>query len=42
MILAGIGGVFLSQTIFIVVDYRQTMRRSWPHVRPLGDENDDW
>ena len=42
LMLAGVAGMFVSQLVYIAFAYRQTMRRPWPKVRPLEDDDDDW
>ena len=42
LILVGVVGMFATRLVVGVVGYRQTMRRPWPKVPPVEDEDDDW
>lgn len=42
MILAGVIGFIGSHILAGVVQYRKTMRRPWPRVSPVEDDDDDW
>ena len=42
LLLAGVLGTSAARLAAIVIGYRQTMRRPWPKVRPLEDDDDDW
>jgi hypothetical protein len=42
LIVAGLGGSFATGLVFIVIAYRKEMRRPWPKVPPIEDEDDDW
>jgi hypothetical protein len=39
---AGIGGPLATQVVFTVIAYRKEMRRPWPKVPPIEDDDDDW
>jgi hypothetical protein len=41
LMVTGIVGMFLTRLIAGIVVYRQTMRRPWPKVPPIEDD-DDW
>jgi hypothetical protein len=41
LMLAGVVGMFGVRAVYIAIAYRRTMRRPWPRVRPLEDD-DDW
>jgi hypothetical protein len=41
LILAGVIGLFATRLAVGVVEYRRTMRRPWPKVPPVEDD-DDW
>jgi hypothetical protein len=44
-IILTVGGVFayfLLNLVVGVVGYRSVMRRPWPRVKPLEDDDDDW
>jgi hypothetical protein len=41
LMLAGVCGMIGGHLVVGVVEYRRTMRRPWPAVSPLDDE-DDW
>jgi hypothetical protein len=38
----GIGGALATQVVFTVLAYRREMRRPWPKVPPIEDDDDDW
>jgi hypothetical protein len=40
--LAGVIGLFATRLGVGIVSYRQTMRRPWPKVPPVEDDDDDW
>jgi hypothetical protein len=42
LMLAALIGFFLTHLIVGIVGYRQTMRRPWPKVPPVDDEDDEW
>jgi hypothetical protein len=42
LIVVGMAGYFLTQLTVSIVGYRQTMRRPWPKVPPVEDDDDDW
>jgi hypothetical protein len=42
LLLTGVGGVFAAQLVVGAAAYRTAMRRPWPAVRPLDDDEDDW
>lgn len=42
---AALGAIAVEFLVFLVaavVIYRRTMRRPWPKVAPVEDEDDDW
>jgi hypothetical protein len=42
---AAVGAIVVRFWIYLVVaiqNYRATMRRPWPKVAPLKDDDDDW
>ena len=41
LMLAGVIGLFATRLMVGVVGYRQTMRRPWPKVPPVEDD-DEW
>lgn len=41
LMLAGAIGMFGTRLVVGVIEYRRTMRRPWPSVPPLEDE-DEW
>jgi hypothetical protein len=42
LLLAGVIGLFGMRLAFALVEYRRTMRRPWPRVPPLQDDDDEW
>jgi hypothetical protein len=36
------GGLFVLHLAIGIGSYRSVMRREWPDVEPLDDEDDDW
>jgi hypothetical protein len=42
LMLAGFSGVFACHLAVGIVGYRHTMRRPWPKVPPIQDDDDDW
>ncbi|HSK17038.1 MAG TPA: hypothetical protein VK915_12845 [Gaiellaceae bacterium] len=36
------GGLFVLHLTIGIGSYRSVMRREWPKVEPLDDEDDDW
>jgi O-antigen/teichoic acid export membrane protein len=42
VIAASLGLLVASQVTIAVVHYRRTMRRPWPAVEPIADDDDDW
>jgi O-antigen/teichoic acid export membrane protein len=42
VIAASLGLLVAAQVTIAVVHYRRTMRRPWPAVEPLTDDDDDW
>jgi hypothetical protein len=42
LLLAGMIGLFATRFIVGVVEYRRTMRRPWPRVPPIDDDDDEW
>jgi hypothetical protein len=42
LLLAGAIGLFGTRLVFAVVEYRRTMRRPWPRVPPIEDDDDEW
>ncbi len=41
LMLAGAVGMFATRLVVGIVGYRQTMRRPWPKVTPIHDDDDD-
>jgi len=39
---AAAGALVAAQVTIALVHYRRTMRRPWPAVEPLRDDDDDW
>jgi hypothetical protein len=42
LMLAGVLGLFVTRLAASVVGYRRTMRRPWPKVPPVEDDDDEW
>ncbi len=42
ILLAGLGGTFGIHLTVGIAGYRESMRRPWPAVRALDDDDDDW
>jgi hypothetical protein len=43
VVIAGsLGLLFAAQVAIAAAHYRRTMRRPWPAVEPLADDDDDW
>jgi hypothetical protein len=42
VIATSLGLLVAAQVTIAVVHYRRTMRRPWPAVEPLTDDDDDW
>jgi hypothetical protein len=42
LMLAAVIGLFLTRLTIGIVSYRQTMRRPWPKVPPIEDDEDEW
>jgi Flp pilus assembly protein TadB len=42
LMLAGLAGFAVAEILFGVFAYRRVMRRPWPKVPPLVDDDDDW
>jgi hypothetical protein len=42
LMLAGFLGQVAGHAIMGLTEYRRVMRRSWPDVRPLEDDDDEW
>lgn len=42
LMLAGVSGFVAGHLIMGFTEYRRIMRRPWPKVRPLDDDEDDW
>ena len=42
LMLAGVLGMFATRLVVGIVSYRQTMRRPWPKVPPIEDDDDEW
>jgi hypothetical protein len=40
--LAGVSGFVAGHLIMGLTEYRRIMRRPWPKVSPLDDDDDDW
>jgi O-antigen/teichoic acid export membrane protein len=42
VIAASLGSLVAAQVTIALVHYRRTMRRPWPTVEPIADDDDDW
>jgi hypothetical protein len=42
LMLAAVIGLFATRLTVGIVGYRQTMRRAWPYVPPVEDDDDEW
>jgi hypothetical protein len=42
LMLAGAIGMFGTRLVVGVIEYRRTMRRPWPRVPPIEEDDDEW
>lgn len=42
LVVASAGALVAAQVTIAFLHYRRTMRRTWPKVEPLPDDDDDW
>jgi hypothetical protein len=42
LMLAGAVGMFGTRLVVGVIEYRRTMRRPWPRVPPIEEDDDEW
>jgi hypothetical protein len=42
VLIAVVTAAVVGHVVIAILRYRQVMRRPWPTVEPLADEDDDW